>query len=144
MVIRKRPITYSAAVTLIYLYRHAKDHGNRDFHYLEGFMKLAWPDHHRGDETKLVHWGLLEPEPPNPLTGEKVRNGYWRITELGMRFVEGLELPRFAFFYNSILYGFSDGNYDTRQMASISDVLHTPFDLQSLLSGNWSPPRNQG
>lgn len=139
MVIRKRPITYSAAVTLIYLYRHAKTSGTRDFHYLEGFMKRSWPGHRRGDETKLVYWGLLEPQPSDPLTGEKARNGYWRITELGMKFVEGMELPRHSFVYGSILYGFSDGNYQPRQMGTIMDALGTPFDLESLLSGNWAP-----
>jgi len=138
MVIRKRPITHSAAVTLIYLYRHARQSGTREFHYLESFMKRSYPGHQRGDETKLFHWGLLEPRAE---TLSKAADGYWRITELGMRFVEGLELPRYIFLYNRILFGFSDGrDGNKREMGTISDALATPFSLESLLSGDWTPP----
>ena len=105
-------------------------------------MKQSWSGHQRGDETKLAYWGLLEPQPSDLVTGEKARNGFWRITELGMRFVEGVELPRYSFVYDSTLFGFSDGNYQPRQMGTIMDALGTPFDLQSLLSGNWAPPSN--
>jgi hypothetical protein len=133
MVIRKRPITHSAAVTLIYLYRHARQSGTREFHYLR-----SYPGHQRGDETKLFHWGLLE---PRALKNIDNTDGYWRITELGMKFVEGMELPRYIFLYNRILFGFSDGrDGNKREMGTISDALATPFSLESLLSGNWTPP----
>ena len=140
MVIRKRPITHSAAVTLIYLYRHAKQAGERRFQYLEQFMKLAYPEHQRGDETKLAHWGLLEPRTTGDLAGDRAWDGYWRITELGMKFVEGMELPRYIFLYNRILFGFSDGKEYKRELGTIGDALGTPFSLQNLLSGNWTPP----
>ena len=138
MVIRKRPITHSAAVTLIYLYRLAQETGTREFQYLEGFMKLSWPGHQRGDETKLFHWGLLEPRSAEILA--KASDGYWRITELGMNFVEGMELPKYIFLYNKILFGFSDGDKYERELGTIDDALGTPFSLESLLSGNWTPP----
>ena len=140
MVIRKRPITHSAAVTLIFLYRHAKQWGERKFQYLEQFMKLACPGHQRGDETKMFHWGLLEPRATEDPAGRRASDGYWRITELGMRFVEGLELPRYIFLYNKILFGFSDGKAYAREMGTINDALGTPFRLESLLSGNWTVP----
>ena len=142
MVIRKRPITHSAAVTLIYLYRHARQSGAREFHYLESFMKLCYPGHQRGDETKLAHWGLLEPRATETLA--KASDGHWRITDLGMKFVEGLELPRYIFLYNKMLFGFSDGVENKREMGTISDALATPFSLESLLSGNWTPPPKPG
>ena len=141
MVIRKRPITHSAAVTLIYLYRHARQSGTREFHYLESFMKRSYPGHQRGDETKLAHWGLLE---PRALKNIDKTDGYWRITELGMKFVEGMELPRYIFLYNRILFGFSDGKQYDREMGTIDDALCTPFNLESLLSGNWTPPPKPG
>lgn len=139
MVIRKRPITHSAAVTLIFLYRHAKQFGERKFQYLEQFMKLSWPGHQRGDETKMYHWGLLEPRTTGD-AGNRAWDGYWRITELGMKFVEGMELPRYIFLYNRTLFGFSDGKEYKLEMGTISDALATPFRLESLLSGNWTPP----
>jgi hypothetical protein len=144
MVIRKRPITHSAAVTLIYLYRHAKQAGERKFQYLEKFMKLSYPEHQRGDETKMFHWGLLEPRNTGDLTDDRAWDGHWRITELGMKFVEGLELPRYIFLYNRILFGFSDGKQYDREMGTIDDALCTPFNLESLLSGNWTPPPKPG
>ena len=140
MVIRKRPITHSAAVTLIYLYRHAKQAGERTFQYLERFIQLSCPGHQRGDETKMAHWGLLEPRSTGDLEGDRAWDGYWRITELGMKFVEGMELPRHIFLYNKILFGFSDGDKYERELGTIFDALGTPFSLESLLSGNWTPP----
>ena len=140
MVIRKRPITHSAAVTLIYMYRNARQCGERKFLYLERFMKLCYPKHQRGDETKLVHWGLLEPRNTGGIVGSKGWDGHWRITELGMKFVEGMELPRYIYVYNRTLCGFSDGKEYDREMGNIVDALGTPFNLASLLSGDWTPP----
>lgn len=133
--IYKRPITTTAAGALIFLWREYKRTHIIEFIYLERYLKRMWPGHTRGDETKLVHWGLLEHE-------EGHRNGKWRITEKGIQFVEGLEVPRFAFIgpRNECL-GFSDGIYKPREVVDIEDALNTPFDKEKLLSGDWLPPR---
>jgi hypothetical protein len=137
MRVYKRPITTTAAGALILLWKDYKVTGVREYKYLERFLKLVWPGHTRGDETKLVHWGLLESEVGH-------RNGKWRITEKGIHFVEGLEVPRFAYIdHNNECLGFSDGNYTPSDMINIVSALNTPFDKEKLLSGDWTPPRSR-
>lgn len=51
------------------------------------------------DYSKLRYWGLIAPRPAAP--GEKVA-GYWGITALGIRFLQGAaRIPRNVFVFNN-------------------------------------------
>jgi hypothetical protein len=141
MKIYQRPITYTAAVALLYLYRLAKRTGQTEYVYLEQWLKKVWPNHKRGDETKMRHWGLIERMPSDRAETDH-RNGMWRITELGFRFVEGAAIPRFVYTYNDVVLGRSDGSVARwgEEYATIKDALKTIFDYTRLMADDWAPP----
>lgn len=80
-----------------------------------------------GEESKLRYWGLLEEETERRDDGG--RAGYWRLTELGQRFVLGqARVARYALVYNGRCYGL-DG-----PPIGIEDALRDKFNYRELMS----------
>lgn len=71
---------------------------------------------------KLRYWGLVEPQGPD-------RDGYWRVTEVGERFLSGqLVLPMYALVYDSRFLGLEG------DPVVFADCVGEPFDFQALMS----------
>jgi len=120
----RRTIAASSAYTLLHLYRA---HGTAWTH-LQHFMESN--DLRRADEAKLAYWGLLQER----TTGDKnaaggPRAGYWRVTELGTRWVRGeATVPYYARVYD----GVCDGLYG--DPVGIREALGTHFDYDDLMA----------
>jgi hypothetical protein len=65
-------------------------------------------------------WGLLEEERERRPDGGK--SGWWRVTDVGERFIMGDPIPKYAYVYNGRVEG-HDGSPQT-----ISDRLGRPFN----------------
>lgn len=60
-----------------------------------------------GHLAKCQHWGLVAPK-PNDDDPTKRSSGYWRPTQLGINFVNGLdELPSYVLLYQNEVQGVS-------------------------------------
>lgn len=116
----KRTITSSSARSLITVWRTV-GHGTGH-----------WPtilNHGGADEAKMVHWGLIDEAQVERDDGG--RAGYWRITDLGARWVRGeVTVPKFIHLYDGRLLGRPFG-----MPWSITQALGKRFDLQALLDG---------
>ena len=106
-----RTITAVMAAQLIQMYRA----NGSPVHYKDLRDKKGGD----ADYAKLRHWGLAEEH----------LVGYWRITDRGRVFVEGmLMVPRKAFIFDNKVRGFST---DTM---SIWDALGTKFSYAELMN----------
>jgi len=121
----RRTIAASSAYTLLCLYRV---HGTAWTH-LQHFMEAH--DIRRADEAKLAYWGLLQERASggtNAAGGP--RAGYWRVTELGARWVRGeATVPYYARVYDGVCSGL-DGD-----PVGIRDALGARFDYDDLMRG---------
>jgi hypothetical protein len=82
-----------------------------------------------GDFAQLRHWGLLEPGSGLRDDGSS-RNGVWRLTPLGIDFVNELRgVPRYVYLYNQEFLGIGG------EEVYISDVLENHFDYRELMNG---------
>ena len=55
-----------------------------------------------GDFAKLAHWGLIEERPRDDDVDHKRSSGYWRPTERGIQFANGLiTVPSHVFLYDN-------------------------------------------
>ena len=120
--IYRRQITTSSARALIRLWRI----GGQDYaHWPTLVAEAGLPG--RGDETKLVHWGLVEEE--NAEREDGGRAGYWRVTELGVAWLlERHKVPRYARIYDSRCLGTFGPEW------GVADALGKRFDLQELMN----------
>ena len=83
----------------------------------------------------LRFWGLIEPKTGTKDDGNP-RTGYWRITDRGVRFVEGkINVPRYVLIYNNQFRGFwkADEYRTTLRRAlekkfNYQDVMASAFD----------------
>jgi len=129
----RRKITSSMARALIELNRHGIRIGTHTgwTHMPE---LLARRKLQRSDEAKLVHWGLMEPFRALRDDGSK-RNGMYRITYLGHKFVQGaLEVPKYVYIYNHSVQGFSDGtNGHPNETVSIQECIGEKFNYRELM-----------
>lgn len=80
-----------------------------------------------GDMGKMRYWGLVEEEKTVfPDTGEQ---GYWRLTDLGVKFVRGeITLPKYAYVYDGVCLRL-DG-----PQVSIREALGKKFDYAALMA----------
>lgn len=114
-----RPIHASMAVGLIKLYRRPHD----EFHEIAEFMQ------HRelADFAKLANWGLVTERPGVRADGSS-RTGWWKITPLGVAFVEGrATVHRRARLYDGRCLGLIG------EQASIRECLGSKFDYADLM-----------
>jgi hypothetical protein len=82
-----------------------------------------------GDSVKSQHWGLIEGRDGEKADGNP-RNGFWRLTELGRRFVRGeVTIPRWALLYNEERHAL-DGPPIT-----IQEALGTDFNYNEIIRG---------
>lgn len=82
--------------------------------------------HAGGQFSKLVYFGLIEEKSGTTKSGRT--SGYWRPTELGVRFSKGrVKIPSHAFVYDNNVVGFGS------QPVSLSDVLEKRFRYRHLM-----------
>lgn len=123
----RRPFNSSMAVALITLHRHG-----REWVHLPSLLseKLVGPVTRGGDWSKLAFWGFAEPKPEVRYDGS-TRNGFWRITDAGLAFVNGAtRVPSAVYLYNQTFYGF-----DPRKTVNVEEALGKAFNYQELMAG---------
>ena len=82
----------------------------------------------RGDWAKLKFWGLIEEKPETRADGSP-RVGYWRLTELGRKFVNReVKVPSHVFIYNGEALERS-----VEQQITIDDALTTDFNYSEIM-----------
>lgn len=121
-----RTITAAMAKALVCIYRYYQSHRYDTWLQLEGYLKRCDVGSTiRGDAPKLRFWGLIE-KSTTPING---RQGHYRITAKGQRFVKGNEsVPKYIKIYNDKFYGFEEGEEIT-----ISECIEN-FSLEKLLN----------
>ncbi len=106
----RRSFNANMAICLILLYRFNINGFIKveDFLIKNGMKRC-------GDFSYLVHYRLLEKQQGKRTDGSS-RNGYYRITSLGLMFVEGkVKVPAKFFILHNTLQGFDGGDIDIRQ-----------------------------
>lgn len=117
----KRSIHATMARGLIAMYQA---HGQNWHHLLRVGANKG------GDEAKLGYWGLIEQELERAADGNPHGTGYWRVTDLGVRFLrDEVELPKYARVYDGRLLGLVD-----EPKVSIKDCLGTKFNYAELMA----------
>lgn len=130
----KRKITGEMAQALIFLVQAEPDE--------EGWVNLPEETAARGapprngDPPKLRYWHLVEPRPGERADGS-MRNGWWRVTDLGVLFANnGIRLPKYALVYNKVCYGHEG------ERLNIRDALGTAFNYAELMG--WTDEDDDG
>lgn len=119
----RRRITKTSARTLITLWAQF----GSDYGHIPSLVATHFPDkaHQGGYHTIPQYWGLIEAQPSDLHDGK--RDGYWRVTDVGERFLRGeIGIPMYALTYNGETVGF-DG-----QEQHIYDCLGAVFDLDEV------------
>lgn len=132
--VHPRRITGAAARALVALY---EEHGT-EFGHLPSVAEKRLPgSNHQGGYLNLTqHWGLMEAERRRRPDGG--RTGYWRVTELGVRFLrEEATVPEYARVFNGECLALV-GN-----LVSIRDALGEGFDFSHLVRLTRPPAENQ-
>jgi hypothetical protein len=100
-------------------------HGTGDFHAPTLHGNIGG-----GDFAKLVHWGLISGDPSVRDDGS-TRNGWWRVTDRGVRFCNGrLEIPKYARIYDGACLSLDDSEH-----VNIYDCLGSRFNYRELMDG---------
>lgn len=120
----KRPLYESMARSLIQLVREWTRTGDW-VHVVKVGGRLI-----SGDFAKLRYWGLIVGKPKEE--GENKRtSGFWKPTELALRFLRGeVRLPSHVFIYDSDLEGVA-----TTETISIHEALGHPFSYAEIMVG---------
>lgn len=114
----RRKINSGQARSLIRMYRADKS---------RGYVHVPSLGARSREEGKLRYWGLVEEERTRRPDGG--RSGYWRITDLGERWVLGqVKVPKYARIYDKRCLGL-----DEDESASIYDALGDKFDYNELM-----------
>lgn len=125
--IYRRRLNAGMARVLVRFYHLEIESPGRWVHVHEVFGGLG--QKHR-DWPLLRLWGLLEPRTKH--TRDEPSRGFWRLTELGRDFVQGVcRVPRFVFVFDGERTGASD------EVTSIGGALGKRFDYAELMN-----PRN--
>ena len=83
-----------------------------------------------GDPIKTRHWGLIEKREETRDDGSS-RAGWWRLTDLGVRFVENrAQVAKYAYLYNGIC-----ARLDEDELISVHDALADRFNYDELMRG---------
>ena len=128
-----RTINSSMAYVLILLDRHTKPGESVHVQRFLGALKLSSAVAASGDYAKLRYWKCLEQEEARREDGSP-RNGYWRITEVGRKFVRGeIRLPRVAKVFSDRLL-----RLDDETTVSIQESLGRKFRYADLMGAQSS------
>jgi hypothetical protein len=126
-----RSIHSSMALTLILVARRSKGfvHVARLLASLDLKPELMAAIAGGGDFSKLRFWNLIEAQPGDRADGSN-RNGFWRVTPLGVDFVNGrVKVPRTVWLFDNQAIGFED----VSDVIGIRDCLGDRFDYRKLM-----------
>lgn len=113
----KRKINSGMARSLIHIYRIGG----------QGWVHVRAIGAASREEGKLAYWGLLEEQTGVGLHGG--RAGYWRVTDKGLAYINGLKVPKYAKVYDGKVRGFEG------DLVGIRDALGTKFSFEELMRG---------
>jgi len=132
----KRQITAAMVKTLWHMklwFEETDGHHNDKWMPVEDYiakLPLARRPLPRGASSNfslMQHWNLITPKPGNRDDGSK-RNGYWRITKKGVRFLNNkIHVEKYAVEYNGELIELSD------EMVDIKYCLRQKFNYEELM-----------
>jgi len=120
----KRKLTSCGARTLIRMWRDS----GLEWVHVPTLLKTQLPDiaHQGGYATLGQHWRLIVESPDEREDGGRV--GWWRVTELGERFVrEQVTIQKYARLYDGRCMNLVGSEI------SIKDALGTKFDYNELM-----------
>ena len=97
----ERPLNNAMVGALVFLGRVRRDEGDKWVHVSsEAPKQLVASSEH----SKLRYWDLIEPQPPDE---DSKNRGMWRITDKGMRFLNGqISVPESILLLNGDLVGY--------------------------------------
>jgi hypothetical protein len=128
--IYRRKLNAAMAQALVAFYE--KVLGSEDFVHVPSTTDMSRLG---GDWAKLVHWKLIEEKPEDRHDGCK-HAGWWRITDLGRRFVrDEVRIASHVLLYNQSLLGLDDS-----ASISIREALGDRFDYAELMARLHPPP----
>lgn len=125
----RRKLNSTMARALILIYHWFQAHPQEKWLHVPDFLVKVKADSTvaGGDVSKLRFWDLLEAQKGQRADGSG-RVGFYRITDLGRKFIEGkAAVPRYAFTYNQLLLRMSD------EMTTIEQALGDRFDYGVLM-----------
>ena len=97
-----------------------------EYHHINTLWERTGNKSMGGDFSKLIHWGLIEPMPKDPDENKRA-TGYWKITDLGVKFVlNQTAVPK-------VLLMFDKRKYGHEGLTRITDVLSKKFDYNELI-----------
>jgi len=116
---------------MISFYRHNKKKPGW-FHVLKDFQfEQSGPLYVCGDYSKLVCWGLIEESVDRKDDGNP-DNGFYRITDAGVAFVENkIRVKRYVYLYNNV--PLEPENLD-EETVSIQECLGSEFNYNELMN----------
>lgn len=122
--LRKRKLNAGMARVLIRIYHITPRSEDDGWVHIHDIFNSTSQKHR--DWTQLKHWGLVVPRTKR--TKEENALGYWRITELGIAFVEKrARVPSHAFIFNDFCLTRSDEQID------IEEALSSKFNYQEIM-----------
>lgn len=124
----KRRFSSNIARVLMLLYKLYLEDPDGFFHIERVILSLGLKNTLRGDFAKMKHFSFIEQAPGKRKDGN-TKNGYWKITEIGVMFVEGkLLVPKEFRIYDDALYWVSE------ETISIMDALRSKgFDYNEMM-----------
>lgn len=121
----RRKINSTMARALILIYRNG---GGSRFVHIPSLRAVLAP-HHSNEEPKLRYWDLLEEE--QTVRPDGGRAGWWRVTDLGARWVLGAAtVPKYARIYDGRCLRVEG------DQVTIRDALGDRFDYRELMGGD--------
>lgn len=127
--IHKRSLYYKTAEALILLYKYDLQHLGEWIHISSFLLSQKAKAANGGEVSLLTNWGLLEEnQQVQPTSGKKA--GYYRITDLGGKFVRGeCRVPKYNYYYSGECIGKS-----VSETVSIKEALGETFDYDEYMS----------
>jgi hypothetical protein len=114
----RHPVDSAMARTLILMYRAG---GTEAFVHTPSLPG----DTHKASQLKW--WGFVEEE--RILRPDGGRAGYWRVTDVGERWINGESAPKYAYIFNGKVIDLSED-----ASATITDALGTKFNFMELMN----------
>lgn len=83
----------------------------------------------QGDASRLQNWGLVEGE--KTLRPDGGRSGYWRVTDLGERFLKGAaSIPKYIYVFDGQVIDYSP------EAVMLADVVGNRFNYDQMMHWN--------